>query len=138
VWLVLLHCEQVNQRGTYKISRALTEASEFIAEKGLLEEGAPAIVRLIARIASRLGVVVSEKAVAEAVPAVGAAGDATVNLLFINHFQSMPRGHFIIRSLERKWGGEVVKKEYGRIAEEIPKEHASPCRLQTQKIRRTQ
>jgi hypothetical protein len=76
-------------------------------------------VRLIARIASRFGVVVSEKAAAEAVPIVGAAGGATINLLFINHFQSMARGHFIIRSLERKWGEEVVKKEYERIAKEL-------------------
>ena len=95
-------------------------------------------MRLIARIASRFGVVVSEKAAAEAVPIVGAAGGATVNLLFINHFQAMARGHFIIRSLERKWGGEVVKRGYERIAEKIYKEHALPCRLQTQKIRRPQ
>jgi hypothetical protein len=30
----------------------------------------------------------------------------------------MARGHFIVRSLERKWGEEVVKKEYERIAKE--------------------
>jgi len=58
-------------------------------------------VRLVTRIASRFGVVVSEKAAAEAVPILGAAGGATINLLFINHFQSMARGHFIVRSLER-------------------------------------
>jgi hypothetical protein len=100
------------------LTRALTEASEFIAEKGFVEEGAPVIVRLIARIASRFGVVVSEKAAAEAVPIIGAAGGATINLLFINHFQSMARGHFIVRSLERHWGEEVVKEEYERIAKE--------------------
>jgi len=101
------------------LARALTEAGEFIAERGFVEEGATVIVRLIARIASRFGVVVSEKAAAETVPIVGAAGGATINLLFINHFQSMARGHFIVRSLERKWGEEVVKKEYERIAKEI-------------------
>jgi hypothetical protein len=115
--------DDASETGYYAIrmalTRALTEAGEFIAEKGFVEEGAPVIVRLIARIASRFGVVVSEKAAAEAVPIVGAAGGATVNLLFINHFQSMARGHFIIRSLERKWGEEVIKKEYERIAKEI-------------------
>jgi len=100
------------------LSRGLIEAGEFFAEKGFVEEGAPVIVRLIARIASRFGVVVSEKAAVEAVPIVGAAGGATINLLFINHFQSMARGHFIVRSLERHWGEEVVKKEYERIAKE--------------------
>jgi hypothetical protein len=101
------------------LARALTEAGEFIAERGFVEEGATVIVRLIARIASRFGVVVSEKAAVEAVPIVGAAGGATINLLFINHFQSMARGHFIVRSLERTWGEEVVKKEYERIAKEL-------------------
>jgi len=44
------------------LTRALTEAGEFIAEKGFVEEGSPVIVRLVTRIASRFGVVVSEKA----------------------------------------------------------------------------
>jgi len=30
----------------------------------------------------------------------------------------MARGHFIVRSLERHWGEEAVKKEYERIAKE--------------------
>ena len=101
------------------LTRALTEAGEFIAERGFVEEGATVIVRLIARIASRFGVVVSEKAAAETVPIVGAAGGATINLLFMNHFQAMARGHFIVRSLERTWGEAVVKKEYERIAKEL-------------------
>jgi hypothetical protein len=101
------------------LTRALAEAGEFIAERGFVEEGATVIVRLVARIASRFGVVVSEKAAAETVPIVGAAGGATINLLFINHFQAMARGHFIVRSLERTWGEAVVKKEYERIAKEL-------------------
>jgi len=114
--------DDASETGYYAVrialTRALTEAGEFIAEKGFVEEGAPVIVRLIARIASRFGVVVSEKAAAESVPIVGAAGGAAINLLFMNHFQSMARGHFIVRSLERHWGEEVVKKEYERIAKE--------------------
>jgi hypothetical protein len=101
------------------LTRALTEAGEFIAEKGLVEQGAPALVRLIARIASRFGVIVSEKAAAEAVPIVGAVGGAAINVLFINHFQSMARGHFIVRSLERIWGEEAVKMEYEGIVKKI-------------------
>ncbi len=101
------------------LARALTEAGELIAEKGLMERGAPAIIRLIARIASRFGVIVSEKAAAEAFPIIGAVGGAAINLLFINHFQSMARGHFMVRGLERRWGEEAVKKEYERIADKF-------------------
>src|SRR4030042_1621123 len=70
--------DDASETGYYAVrialTRALTEAGEFIAEKGFVEEGAPVIVRLIARIASRFGGVVSEKAAAETVPMVGGAG----------------------------------------------------------------
>jgi len=101
------------------LARTLTEAGQFIAEKGFVEEGAPIIVRLIARIASRFGIVVSEKVAAQAAPILGSAGGVGINLLFINHFQSMARGHFIVRSLERKWGEDVVKAEYQNIANSL-------------------
>jgi len=98
------------------LTRAVTEASEFIAKKGLVEEGAPVIVRLIARIAARFDLVVTEKVAAVMLPVIGAAGGATINLLFINHFQSIARGHFIIRTLEREYGQEFIKQEYEKIA----------------------
>lgn len=98
------------------LAKALSEAGEFIAEKGLVEKGAPVIVRFIAEIAIRFRVIVSEKVAIEIVPVVGAVGGATINLLFINHFESMARGHFIVRNLERKYGEEIVRKEYERIA----------------------
>lgn len=97
------------------LSRAVSEAAEFIAERGLAQEGAPAIVRLIAQIASRFGAVVSEKAAAQAVPIVGAAGGAVVNLLFIDHFQDVARGHFAVRRVERRYGGDAVRAAYEAI-----------------------
>ena len=68
-------------------------------------------------VTSRFGVVVSEKALAEMIPLVGAVGGALINLLFIFHFQAMAGGHFIIRRLERKYGPEAVQKEYQRLAD---------------------
>jgi hypothetical protein len=57
----------------------------------------------------------SEKAAAQAVPAIGAAGGAIINTLFIDHFQDMARGHFIIRRLERKYGKEIVEHTYKAV-----------------------
>lgn len=94
------------------LARAVSEAAEFIAERGLAKEGAPVIVRLISQIATRFGVNVSEKAAAQAIPAVGAVGGALVNLAFIDHFQNMARGHFTVRRLERIYGSEAVEREY--------------------------
>lgn len=94
------------------LARAVSEAVEFIAKRGLAKEGAPVMVRLISLIAARFGVSVSEKAAAQAVPAVGALGGALINLAFIDHFQDMARGHFTVRRLERIYGTHVVQSEF--------------------------
>jgi hypothetical protein len=94
------------------LAKAVTEAAEYIAERGLAEEGAPAIVRLITLIASRFSFNVSEKVAAQAVPIVGAAGGAIVNLMFIDHFQDVARGHFIMRRLIRVHGEDDIRREY--------------------------
>ena len=97
------------------LAQTISKAAEYIAKRGLSEEGAPALVRLIAQIAQRFSIQVSEKAAAQAVPAIGAAGGAIVNTLFIDHFQDMARGHFIIRRLERKYGKAIVEETYKSV-----------------------
>ena len=94
---------------------AVSEASKFLAEKGLSKTGAPALVRLVSLIGSRFGIVVTEKAAAQAVPIIGAAAGALVNTIFIGHFQDMARGHFIVRRLEKIYGAEPVKLAYKSI-----------------------
>ena len=97
------------------LARTVSEAAKYIAERGLAEESAPALVRFIAQIASRFGVTVSEKAAAQAVPVIGALGGAAINLIFIRHFQDMARGHFTIRRLERTYGEAAVRAEYEKL-----------------------
>ena len=48
-------------------------------------------------------------------PIVGAVGGGTINLVFINHFQEVAHGHFVVRRLERKYGPEIVREEYERL-----------------------
>jgi len=100
------------------LAKAVADAAKHIAQRGLTSEGAPVIARFIAQIASRFSTVVSEKIAAQAVPVIGAVGGAGVNLLFMNHFQDMARGHFIIRRLERTHGRELVQREYQLLLEE--------------------
>jgi len=97
------------------LSRAVGEALQHVAERGMAAPGAPAIVRLIGALSSRFGIVVSEKVAAQAIPVVGAAGGALVNTLFIDHFQSMARGHFIVRRLERTYGTDAVESAYASL-----------------------
>ena len=97
------------------LAKSVSEAAGYITEKALVEQGAPAIVRFITQLATRFGVNVSQKVAAQAVPVVGAAGGMVINVLFIDHFQEMARGHFIIRRLERTYDPRLVRAEYERL-----------------------
>lgn len=97
------------------LARSLSKAAEYAAQSGFAQESAPVLVRLITQIAQRFSIQVSEKAAAQALPAIGGAGGALVNTIFIKHFQDMARGHFIIRRLERRYGREVVRQAYSSV-----------------------
>jgi hypothetical protein len=85
---------------------------QYVASQGVGSASAPALVRLVSAVAARFGVVVTQKAMAQAIPVIGAVGGGLVNTMFISHFQDMARGHFAIRGLERKYGNDVVKHAY--------------------------
>ena len=74
-------------------------------------------MRLITLVAERFGIQITEKAAAQAIPALGAAGGALINTLFIDHFQDMARGHFIIRRLDRHYGEEAVRLAYKSLGQ---------------------
>ena len=97
------------------LAKSVSEAGGYLTQRGLVEEGAPAIVRLITQLATRFGVNVSQKVAAQAVPVIGAAGGVVINVLFMDHFQEMARGHFIVRRLERTYGPQFVRAEYERL-----------------------
>jgi len=108
--------DDASESGYYVVRTALaqsvTKAAEFITEKGIVEESAPALVRLIIQITERFSIQVTEKVAAQLIPALGAIGGAVINSIFIDHFQDMARGHFVVRRLERSYGREVVEKMY--------------------------
>lgn len=97
------------------LASTLADAARHISQKGLSAGGGPALVRFLAAIGSRFGIVVSEKTAAMAVPAIGAIGGGVVNALFIDHFNSMARGHFTVRRLERKYGKKLIQETYERL-----------------------
>ena len=54
---------------------------------------------------------------AASAPAGTAMGGASVNYLFIEHFQETAQGHFTVRRLERAYGKDIVRAEYERLAQ---------------------
>lgn len=99
------------------LAKSVSEAAEFAATKSLAEGGVPVLVRFITKVAERFGIQVTEKAAVQAVPAIGAIGGAIVNTMFMDHFQDMARGHFIVRRLERQYGKDGISVIY----EQLPK-----------------
>jgi hypothetical protein len=101
------------------LARGLVEIADLAIDRSAISESAPFVVRFLMPIASRFGVVVSEKVAAQAVAVIGAVGGAAVNLAFIEHFQDLARGHFTVRRLERTYGAEIVRGEYDRLKSDL-------------------
>ncbi len=72
---------------------------------------------IVQTIAQRFSLQLSEKAVVQAMPVLGAVGGASVNVLFLDYFQKIAKGHFIIRRLERDYPYDVIKQQYQEMKE---------------------
>ncbi|WP_175970836.1 EcsC family protein [Burkholderia sp. BCC0322] len=103
------------------LAQAISKASSDITTKGIAAHSSAAVFKLVQTVASRFSVQVTEQMAAKSIPAIGAVLGATVNTLFIDHFQQMAQGHFTVRRLERKYGSVAVKAAYQAI-------DASPAR----------
>lgn len=105
------------------LGRAVSQAAEYAATKGVAQavgdRSAPALAHLVARIAQRFGVAVGDKAAAQLIPVIGAAGGAAVNALFVNHYQDTAWAHFTVRRLERTHGEDEVREAYAAAAASV-------------------
>jgi hypothetical protein len=105
----------------YYATRALLaklagEASLYLVERSAVSASTPMVSSFVSEIVARFGVIVSERFAASALPILGAVGGATVNVIFMNHFQRTAEGHFIIRRLERLYGPALVRRQYDELA----------------------
>jgi len=97
------------------LRQSVADAASHLAGKGMIDKSSPAIVRLVSAIAARYGVLISEEAAAKAMPILGAVGGSIVNVIFMDHFQHMARGHFIIRRLEKQYGVDELQRKYREV-----------------------
>ncbi|HSR75719.1 MAG TPA: EcsC family protein [Xanthobacteraceae bacterium] len=102
------------------LNRLTQNVSALLIERGVATSASSAasaasstvVNSLVTEIVARFGLVVSERTAASAVPVLGALGGATLNMIFMNHFQRIAHGHFTIRRLERRYGRELIQREY--------------------------
>jgi hypothetical protein len=97
------------------LTKVMSDAAGLVAKKGAVTQAAPPLVRLVEAIASRFGVTVTAQAAARALPIISAITGAAINVLFMNHFQKMARGHFIVKRLEKKYGSAAVEQKYKEL-----------------------
>ncbi|MCL7763165.1 EcsC family protein [Polaribacter sp. Z014] len=83
--------------------------------KSVSSVGTNVITNFISKIATQLSLLISEKFLAQAIPVLGAIGGASLNFVFVNHFQEMASAHFKVRQLERKYGALLVQETYNSI-----------------------
>ena len=83
-----------------------------------MSRASPLLGSMVRRLSNRgiVGSIARRKATIVATLVLGAAGGAVINTLFISHFQSVARGHFTIRRLERIYGQPAVRALYDRLS----------------------
>jgi hypothetical protein len=102
----------------FALSTYMTAAVSHVAAQGFKADGGPVMIQLISAIASRFGVAISQRAAIQIMPVVSAVSAATVNTIFMQHFQDMARAHFTVRRLERKYGEAFVRAGYETLREQ--------------------
>ncbi len=89
------------------------ESSYFSAR--FVMQGRP-VAMLLADVARRFGVTLSQKFALQAVPVLGAVAGASLNGAFLAHYRELARAHFTIRRLERQFGEAAVRELAGAAA----------------------
>jgi hypothetical protein len=97
------------------LAKSADEAASYVLRRSTSLETGPAVVRFVSAIAPRFGLLVSQELAAAAIPIIGAATGGSLNIAFVQHFNNIARGHFAVRSLERKYGETRVREEFERI-----------------------
>src|SRR5205814_9468016 len=95
----------------------------MLIDRHLLEREAPQMVRLVAFVADRLGVVVTEKELGLLVPIAGALLNSSINLSFQQVGHRTAQDYFRRLILEERYGEELVAYA---IAQEIESLHVRP------------
>jgi hypothetical protein len=104
--------DDATESGYYAVRVAVADAIVQAAGMSLMD----LFPRIAVKVGQKFGAAATVKLSAQAVPIVGGLAGATINLVFMDHFQDKARGHFIVRRLERAHGAEPVRACYDAVA----------------------
>ena len=92
-----------------------------------MQEGGPMLVRFITQVASRFGIVVTQKVAAQALPVIGALGGGAVDYFIHGAFLGARAVTLRFEGSSTRTSKELVRSEYEQINTENP-EPDSPAR----------
>ena len=98
----------------------------MILDRQLLEREAPQMVRLIAYVSERLGIVVTQKELGILIPVAGAVLNSTINLAFQQVIHQTAKDYFRRLLLEDRYGDELIAVAISSEIAEIRARQANP------------
>jgi len=110
------------------LARLTSDLASVVIQQTAVEASSVITARVVALISAQFGPAVAERLAATAVPIIGLLGGATINMVFMDHYQQLAHGHFIIRGLERRYGAAEIEAIYTRIAASMPRALNPPGR----------
>jgi hypothetical protein len=117
--------DEAAEIGYYGLRLTLGLHFENILEFAGPAEGVhiPAAINFVRAVAARFGVVISDKVAVQLIPIAGALSGVALNLAFMQHYQDVARGHFIVRRLERRYGVDMIREVYRELEQEDSEAH---------------
>ncbi len=98
-----------------RLASPTTAAIDYLINTLMVDEDADALRGYVSAIAGHFREQIEIHVAAEAIPDIGRHYGSAMNLLLIDHFQDIARGHFTVRRLERAYGQHEVRTTYDRI-----------------------
>jgi hypothetical protein len=92
----------------HEASRFSARASGLVIDRQLLQREAPQMIRLIAYVAERLGITITQKELGILVPVAGAVLNSSINMAFQQVSHQTAKDYFRQLLLEDRYGDELV------------------------------
>jgi hypothetical protein len=100
-------------------AKTLSKSAIEASAKGMTSTVAgQMLAKFIEFLAARYSIVITEKVVLQSAPVVGAFAGAALNSLFMDFYQDIARGHFIMLRLEQCYGKEAIQQEFKLIQQQ--------------------
>jgi hypothetical protein len=101
----------------------MSRTAGMMLDRQLLEREAPQMVRLIAYVSERLGIVVTQKELGILIPVAGAVLNSSINLAFQQVGHHTARDYFRRIILEERYGEELVQFAISQEMTRLQKNH---------------